>query len=182
MQCANRTSVECEAPLKTPAFIHVPHPHLLAGFEGIPLRVPPRPPHLRQDFYEERYDYHTVWYDGFRHKSGEWIILVGPPLLNLAAPYSAGRFSHNGGSKEAFYRDLWGTRQRYSTGIIGGSLGTYQGGSPGPTPAKKVFLASGRSGDGLEEWFRALTGGKTGTAEIIVVGDSCDDVRDTVED
>jgi Ni2+-binding GTPase involved in maturation of urease and hydrogenase len=36
-------------------------------------------------------------------------------------------------------------------------------------PGKSVFLVSGRSGEGLEEWFRALMGSKTGATEIIEV-------------
>jgi G3E family GTPase len=36
-------------------------------------------------------------------------------------------------------------------------------------PGKSVFLVSGRSGEGLEEWFRALMGSTTGAAEIMEV-------------
>ena len=46
-------------------------------------RNPPRPPHLRQVDYEEKFEYLTVFYDCFRSADGDWVLLLGPPLLNL---------------------------------------------------------------------------------------------------
>jgi hypothetical protein len=46
-------------------------------------RTMPRPPHLRQPDYEERYDFSTVFYDCFASIDPGWIVFVGPPLLNL---------------------------------------------------------------------------------------------------
>jgi hypothetical protein len=46
-------------------------------------RTMPRPPHLRQSDYEEKYDFSTVFYDCFASVDAACSIFVGPPLLNL---------------------------------------------------------------------------------------------------
>ena len=46
-------------------------------------RTIPRPPHLRQPDYEDRFDFLTVFYDCFRSVDEAWCVLIGPPLLNL---------------------------------------------------------------------------------------------------
>jgi hypothetical protein len=46
-------------------------------------RVPPRPEHLRQPGYEEKFDRHTILYDLFYSPNGRDIIGIGPPLANL---------------------------------------------------------------------------------------------------
>ncbi|MGO1406990.1 MAG: hypothetical protein ACTHV2_01160 [Brachybacterium sp.] len=46
-------------------------------------RTPPRPPESRQEFYEERFDSSTLFYDVFRVRNH--VELIGPPLLNLEA-------------------------------------------------------------------------------------------------
>jgi hypothetical protein len=46
-------------------------------------REAPRPKHLRDQSYEERFDSRTVFYDCFRTVDGCGTLLVGPPLLNL---------------------------------------------------------------------------------------------------
>src|SRR5712691_394750 len=48
-----------------------------------PIRIPLRPLTLRHDDFEDRYDFTTVFFDCFWDATGEAIILVGPPLLNL---------------------------------------------------------------------------------------------------
>src|SRR5687768_4510793 len=50
-----------------------------------PLRQPPRRLTLRHGDYEDNFDFDTVFYDCFWGDSGENIILLGPPLLNLKA-------------------------------------------------------------------------------------------------
>ena len=51
---------------------------------GSPIRrVMPRPPHLRQPDYEEKFDFTTVFYDCFRSLDASWCVLIGPPLINL---------------------------------------------------------------------------------------------------
>src|SRR5918996_1186162 len=48
-----------------------------------PIRIPPRPLSLRHEDYDDHYDFTTVSYDCFWNTTGDAIILVGPPLLNL---------------------------------------------------------------------------------------------------
>ena len=51
---------------------------------GSPIRrTMPRPPHLRQPDYEQKFDFTTVFYDCFRSADGNWCVLLGPPLINL---------------------------------------------------------------------------------------------------
>lgn len=45
-------------------------------------RKPPRPPELRQENYEERFDYLTLFFDCYRMKDGR-VRFQGPPPLNL---------------------------------------------------------------------------------------------------
>ena len=47
-------------------------------------RVSPRPPHLRDARYDAGFDWHTLAYDCYR--SGDHVVLQGPPFLNLLAP------------------------------------------------------------------------------------------------
>ena len=46
-------------------------------------RAMPRPLHLRQPDYEEKFDFTTVFYDCFRSLDASWCVLIGPPLINL---------------------------------------------------------------------------------------------------
>jgi hypothetical protein len=46
-------------------------------------RTMPRPDHLRQPDYEDKYDFSTVFYDCFKSVNGDWCVFVGPPLRNL---------------------------------------------------------------------------------------------------
>lgn len=50
-----------------------------------PLRLPPRPYCIRGETYEEAFDFATVFCDCFWDAAGRNLILVGPPLLNLAS-------------------------------------------------------------------------------------------------
>ncbi len=52
-------------------------------------RDPPRPPHLREPGYDDRFDDVTVFFDCFRCPDGVHIHLAGPPLRNLADPVVA---------------------------------------------------------------------------------------------
>lgn len=45
-------------------------------------REPPRPPHLRLDGYEEKFDAETLVFDAF-HAMDRRVVLMGPPFLNL---------------------------------------------------------------------------------------------------
>lgn len=64
--------------------------------DSLLFRKPPRPLHLRQDGYEDRFDYSTMWYDCFQHASNDSVVLLGPPMLNLAVPLSQGVFRAGG--------------------------------------------------------------------------------------
>jgi hypothetical protein len=46
-------------------------------------RTMPRPPHLRQPDYEDKYDFLTIFYDCFASVDATWSVFLGPPLLNL---------------------------------------------------------------------------------------------------
>jgi hypothetical protein len=48
-----------------------------------PIRNPPRPLSLRHEDYEDNFDFTTVFYDCFWDYTGDSIILIGPPLVNL---------------------------------------------------------------------------------------------------
>ena len=52
-------------------------------------RDPPRPPELRNATYASQFDWKTVFYDTYR--VGGWVVLQGPPLLNLKASVLAQR-------------------------------------------------------------------------------------------
>lgn len=43
----------------------------------------PRPPELRQDDYDQLFDFSTVFYDCFATADGRHVVCVGPPLSNL---------------------------------------------------------------------------------------------------
>ncbi len=60
------------------------------------LRKAPRPRHLRQADYEGRFDDSTIWYDCFQNSSDDSVVLLGPPMLNLAVPLSQGVFRFGG--------------------------------------------------------------------------------------
>ena len=46
-------------------------------------RAMPRPPHLRQPDYEEKFDALTVFYDCFKSVDETYWVFIGPPLSNL---------------------------------------------------------------------------------------------------
>ena len=48
-------------------------------------RDQPRPQHLRQETYESEFDFCTIFYDCFRSINRRYVILIGPPLFNLAS-------------------------------------------------------------------------------------------------
>ncbi|MFN3548524.1 MAG: sulfotransferase [Mesorhizobium sp.] len=47
------------------------------------LRTRPRPEEMRQDDYDESFDFRTVWYDAFLDRTRGKIVFIGPPLRNL---------------------------------------------------------------------------------------------------
>ena len=51
--------------------------------QGPLRREPPRPKHLRDQNYEEKFDSLTVFYDCFRAADGSGSIMLGPSLFNL---------------------------------------------------------------------------------------------------
>lgn len=57
-------------------------------------RLPPREPEFQQPDYLERFDAQTVFCDVFR--SGEDLVLVGPPLLNLEERFTDASYSLDG--------------------------------------------------------------------------------------
>jgi hypothetical protein len=52
-------------------------------------RQAPRPHHLRGSGYDDEFDWLTVFYDCFRSVDPNWIVFVGPPLLNMEKPILA---------------------------------------------------------------------------------------------
>ena len=48
-----------------------------------PLRLPPRPVSIRNPDYEDQFDFTSLFCDVFWERSGEGVLLLGPPLLNL---------------------------------------------------------------------------------------------------
>lgn len=52
--------------------------------DGAFRREPPRLEHLRNERYDEQFDWNTLFYDVYR--LGRFIVFQGPPLLNLATP------------------------------------------------------------------------------------------------
>jgi hypothetical protein len=54
---------------------------------GAIRREPPRPAHLRNETYAERFDWGTLFYDVYR--AGRFVVFQGPPLLNLLEPLKA---------------------------------------------------------------------------------------------
>ena len=54
------------------------------GLGSPALRHPIRRPALRHADFEDKYDFSTVFYDCFWSADGKSLLLIGPPLLNLA--------------------------------------------------------------------------------------------------
>jgi len=52
-------------------------------------RRAPRPWYQRQPGYDDAFDWHTIFYDVFHAVDGRHVVLVGPPLWNLARPVCA---------------------------------------------------------------------------------------------
>jgi len=47
-------------------------------------RIPPRRSARQQSDYKGSFDFYTIFYDTFRSRDGDWIVMVGPPLAKLA--------------------------------------------------------------------------------------------------
>lgn len=56
-------------------------------------RIPPRPSKSQQSDYKEKFDYLTLFSDAFT--SGDRVLLIGPPLLNLEEPLRQSTFIWN---------------------------------------------------------------------------------------
>lgn len=54
------------------------------GLHSPVVRRPNRPPVLRHPDFEDKYDFHTVFYDCFWTADGKSLKLIGPALMNLA--------------------------------------------------------------------------------------------------
>ncbi|MEA2484281.1 MAG: hypothetical protein QOC55_2228 [Thermoleophilaceae bacterium] len=65
-----------------------PEPILLPQFTRR-RREPTRPPALRDASFEEQFDATTLFFDAFRHEKSNRIVLLGPPLFNLAPAFKA---------------------------------------------------------------------------------------------
>jgi hypothetical protein len=64
-----------------------PEPILLPRFTGM-RREPTRPIALRDEGFETQFDTTTLFFDAFRCESDDRIVLLGPPLLNLAPGFA----------------------------------------------------------------------------------------------
>lgn len=62
------------------------------------LRASPRPVELRQDGYDEAFDFRTVFYDVFYMDDRKTVRLIGPPLLNFSDYISEQSFTALGGA------------------------------------------------------------------------------------
>lgn len=67
-----------------------PQPTLLAGATSL-RREPVRPIEHRDTDFDAKFDFETLFYDAIAI-SPEEVLLVAPPLLNLAEPFAASRF------------------------------------------------------------------------------------------
>ncbi|MFC4243692.1 hypothetical protein ACFOYW_09930 [Gryllotalpicola reticulitermitis] len=62
--------------------------------DNAPRRERPRPVELRDADYDKKFDFDTMFYDVFR--SGDDVIAIGPPLLNLRDPAAQWRYDADG--------------------------------------------------------------------------------------
>ncbi|GAC1549602.1 MAG: hypothetical protein NVS2B5_04840 [Beijerinckiaceae bacterium] len=67
-----------------------PEPILLSHFTQA-RREPTRPPALRDDAFERQFDATTLFFDAFGFPGSNRIVLLGPPLFNLAPAVAAMR-------------------------------------------------------------------------------------------
>jgi hypothetical protein len=67
-----------------------PDPILLPQFTRL-RRAPTRPAALRDEKFEQQFDATTLFFDAFRCEESNKIVLLGPPLLNLAPAFAAMR-------------------------------------------------------------------------------------------
>jgi hypothetical protein len=85
-------------------------------------RTPPRPIHLRQANYDDRFDFDTVFCDAFRdvdEKGADVVVLTGPPLLNLNEPFGHAEYMNvdSGIAGHAELHDVRGTQQSRVAGL-----------------------------------------------------------------
>ena len=65
-----------------------PDPVLLPLFTSL-RRQPTRPVPLRDERFDEQFDATTLFFDAFRYEHSGRIVLLGPPLFNLAPAFAA---------------------------------------------------------------------------------------------
>jgi hypothetical protein len=65
-----------------------PDPILLPHFTRL-RREPTRPLPLRDEKFDQQFDATTLFFDAFRCEGGDRIVLLGPPLFNLAPAFAA---------------------------------------------------------------------------------------------
>src|SRR4051794_33697452 len=69
------------------------------GLHSPVLRRPMRPIVLRHGDFEDKYDFHSVFYDCFWSADGKSLRLIGPALMNLADDLKPRFFAMPGGEE-----------------------------------------------------------------------------------
>lgn len=69
------------------------------GLHSPVVRLPKRPPVLRHADFDDKYDFHTVFYDCFWSADGKSLKLIGPALMNLEGDLKLRFFAMPGGEE-----------------------------------------------------------------------------------
>lgn len=69
------------------------------GLHSPVVRRPNRPPTLRHADFEDKYDFHTVFYDCFWSADGKSLKLIGPAMMNLEGDLKPRFFAMPGGEE-----------------------------------------------------------------------------------
>jgi hypothetical protein len=141
-----------------------PGPILLPQFTRL-RREPTRPVALRDESFEQQFDATTLFFDAFHCEDGDRIVLLGPPLLNLAPAFGAVHIvalpsrvrcafdlRHLDRHMQAWVKAPRGTeRLRFS-----GALGEFdvEVASPRPSPFRDRRVIFTLSKDNEIEWIR----------------------------
>jgi hypothetical protein len=141
-----------------------PDPILLPQFTRL-RREPTRPAPLRDNRFEEQFDATTLFFDAFQCEDSDRIVLLGPPLFNLAPAFGAMHIvalpsrvrcafelRHLDRHMQAWVKAPRGTeRLRFS-----GAFGEFdvEVASPGPSPFRDRRVIFTLSKDNEIEWIR----------------------------
>jgi hypothetical protein len=141
-----------------------PDPILLPQFTRL-RREPTRPLPLRDNRFEEQFDATTLFFDAFQCEDSDRIVLLGPPLFNLAPAFGAMHIvalpsrvrcafelRHLDRHMQAWVKAPRGTeRLRFS-----GAFGEFdvEVASPGPSPFRDRRVIFTLSKDNEIEWIR----------------------------